>query len=78
MIPKLSGACYAIRSLVHTSNINTLQTIYYAYFHSIIKCGIIFWGNSSTVERFSLYKRKSSELWVVHNQEPHVEDYLNS
>jgi len=77
MIPKLSRTCYAIRSLVHVSNINTLQTIYYAYFHSIIKCGIIFWGNSSTVGRFSLHKRKSSELWVVHNQELHVEVCLN-
>ena len=23
--------------------------------------------------RFSLHKRKSSELWLVHNEEPHVE-----
>ena len=26
MIPKLSGACYTIRSMVHTSNINTLPS----------------------------------------------------
>jgi hypothetical protein len=76
MIPNLSGTCYALRSLVHISNINTLQTIYYAYFYSVIKCGIILGGNSSTVGRFSLYKRKSSELWVVHDQELHVEVYL--
>jgi hypothetical protein len=37
MIPKLSGASYAIRSLVQISNINTLKSIYYAYFHSVIK-----------------------------------------
>jgi len=24
----------------------TLKSIYYAYSHSVIKCGIIFWGNS--------------------------------
>ena len=47
MIPKLSEACNAIRSMAHTSNINTLKSIYYACFHSIIKYGIIFWGNSS-------------------------------
>jgi len=46
MIPNLSGACYAIRSVVHISNINTLKSIYYAYFSSIIKYGIIFEGNS--------------------------------
>ena len=31
-----------------------------------------------TVGRFSLYKRNSSELWVVHNPEPHVEVYLHN
>jgi hypothetical protein len=36
MIPKLKGASYAIRSMVHISNTNTLKSIYYAYFHSLI------------------------------------------
>jgi len=31
-----------------------------------------------TVRRFSLYKRKSSGLWLVHNSELHVEVYLNN
>jgi hypothetical protein len=30
------------------------------------------------VGRFSLYKRKSSELWLVHNPEPHVEVYFKN
>jgi hypothetical protein len=29
LIPKLSEAHYAIRSIIHISNINTLQSIYY-------------------------------------------------
>ena len=37
MIPKLCAACYAIGSMVHISNINTHKSIYYVYFHSIIK-----------------------------------------
>ena len=36
IIPKLMGACYAVRLMVHISNINILKWIYYAYFHSII------------------------------------------
>jgi len=32
--------------MVLVSNINTLNSIYYAYFHSVIKCGIIFGCNS--------------------------------
>ena len=47
MIPTWSAACYAIGSMVQISNINTLKSIYYAYFNSIIKYGIIFWSNSS-------------------------------
>jgi len=40
MITKLSGACYA-KLMVCIGNINTLKSIYYAYFHSITKYGII-------------------------------------
>ena len=47
MIPKLSAACQAIRSMVHTGNINKVKSIYYIYPHSVIKYGIIFWGSSS-------------------------------
>jgi hypothetical protein len=36
MIPKLNGASHAITSMVHISNTNTLKSIYYAYFHSLI------------------------------------------
>jgi len=36
IIPKLIWACYTIRSMVYISNINTLKSIYYEYFHSII------------------------------------------
>ena len=46
MIPKLSAACYAIRSMVHISNMNTLISVYDAYFHYSIKYGRIFWSNS--------------------------------
>ena len=58
MIPKLSGVCYAVRSMVHISSINTPKSIYYAYFHSIIKHGIMFWGNSfNSGNIFNLQKK---------------------
>jgi len=78
VINKLIGACYAVRSIVHISNINTFKSIYYAYFNSVIKYGIIFGVILPTVGRFSLYKRKSSELRCVHIPEPHLEVYLNN
>jgi hypothetical protein len=39
-IPKWSGACYAIRSMFHISNVITLKVIYLAYFNSVMKYGI--------------------------------------
>jgi len=58
MIPKLSGECSAIKPMVHTSNINTLKSMNYAYFHSFITYGIILWSNSSNSGRiFTLQKQ---------------------
>jgi len=57
MLPKLSGACYAIRSMVHTSNINTFKSIYYAHFLSSIKYGIFFVGNSPNSKNFTLQNK---------------------
>jgi hypothetical protein len=57
MIPNLS-TFYANRLMVHISNINTLKSIYYTYLHSIIKYGIIVWGNSfKSGKIFSLEKK---------------------
>jgi hypothetical protein len=57
MNPKLMGVCCAVRFMVRNSNSNILKSIYYAYFHSIVKYGIIFWGNSSNSGKiFTLQK----------------------
>ena len=57
MIPKLSAACYTVGQMYHISNNNTLKSIYFAYFHSIIKYGIMFRGNSSNSKKiFTLQK----------------------
>jgi hypothetical protein len=42
LVPKLSRACYAVRSMLHVSNTDTLKIIHFAYFHSLMKYGIIF------------------------------------
>jgi hypothetical protein len=55
---KLCSACYALRNVKHIASQSTLQTIYYAYIHSILSHGIIFWGISSNVSKlFILQKR---------------------
>jgi len=63
------------------SNIITLKSVYCALFRFIIKYGIIEGGGVVTLPtagRISLYKRKSSELWLVQNPEPHVDVNLYS
>jgi NADH:ubiquinone oxidoreductase subunit B-like Fe-S oxidoreductase len=39
---KLSKACCAIRLMSHISGTDTLKSIYFAYFHSIMKQWILF------------------------------------
>ena len=56
----------------------TLKSIDCAYFSAVIKYGIIFCGNSSNSGKTFTHKRKSSELWLVHNPELHVQVCLNN
>jgi IS1 family transposase len=64
MVPKLSGACYAVRSMYHISNINTLKSIYFAYINSIIKHRINFWGNSSNSKKIFTLQKKIIRIMV--------------
>jgi len=68
----LSKVCYIIRSIAHISNINITLTMHICI---VIKYGIIFPVTLPNVGRFSIYKRKSLELWLVHNPEIHAEVY---
>jgi hypothetical protein len=44
---KMSSACYAVTFVYHFSTTDTIKIIYFAYFNSTMKYGIIFWGNST-------------------------------
>jgi hypothetical protein len=58
ILPKLSVACFSIRSLIHTLNPDTLHMVYFVYFYSVLAYGIIFSGNSTNVHQvFKLQKR---------------------
>jgi hypothetical protein len=59
ILPKLSSAIFVIRSLSYLLSIKTLQMVYFSYFHSILKYGIIFWGTSTNSSRvFKLPEKK--------------------
>jgi hypothetical protein len=48
--------------MLHISNIDTLQSVCFAYFHSLMKHGIIFWGNSSDSRKVFLLQKKIVRL----------------
>jgi hypothetical protein len=54
---KLCSACYALRNLKHIVPQSTLRTVYYAYVHSILSYGIIFWGRSSNVSKLFILQK---------------------
>jgi hypothetical protein len=55
---KLSSVCFQIRKLSNILNLENLKVIYYAYYHSLVKYGIIFWGNTSDSHKvFVIQKR---------------------
>jgi hypothetical protein len=58
LCPKLSGACYVVRSMFHVSNSDTLKSVYFVYFHSIMKYGIFVRVIHLSAKRYSLYKGK--------------------
>jgi hypothetical protein len=64
LVPKLSGACYAVRSVLHISNTDALKSIYFDYFHSLVKYGIIWGGNSPHSKKVITLQKKTIRIMV--------------
>jgi hypothetical protein len=55
---RLNSAIYAIKKIKDICGITTAKSVYYAYFHSIMSYGVMFWGMGSGMKRvFILQKR---------------------
>jgi hypothetical protein len=55
---ELNTACFVIQTIEATMSTGTLRMVYFAYVHSNISFGIIFWGNQPYSEKiFKLQKR---------------------
>lgn len=63
IIPKMSSACYTIRSIYFFSDKTTLKIIYLAYFHSIMEYVIIFCGKSSDSRK--VFQLQKKILWIM-------------
>jgi len=58
ILPELSIAGFVIGQLFYVLNLKILQMAYFGYFHSVIRYGIIFWGNATnSCKVFKLQKR---------------------
>jgi hypothetical protein len=73
IIPTWCAACYTVISVLHISNINTLETIYCANFISTTKYGTLWGAVCLTVKRHLIYKTKYFQLWLIQNAEIHVD-----
>ena len=64
IIPKLSTACYIMRNIKSYMPLNTMKTIYYSYFNSIMSYGLPFWGNSPHSQRIFRIQKKIIRIMV--------------
>jgi hypothetical protein len=58
IIPKLSSACFAMRKVIPLMTRDTLKLVYFAYFHSVVSYGLIFWGNSTDSNKVFYIQKK--------------------
>jgi hypothetical protein len=59
LLKTLSSACFASRISTPLLPDETLKAIYFAFVHSILTYGIIFWGNSThAIKIFRMQKKK--------------------
>jgi hypothetical protein len=61
-IKKLSTACYIIRNTKTYMSASSLKVIYYAFLHSAMSYGIIFWRNSSHSSIIFRIRKKASRI----------------
>ena len=62
LLYKLNKALYAMRRLKMICNYTTLKAVYHAYFESILKYGILFWGNTTHMQDILKIQKKAIRL----------------
>jgi hypothetical protein len=77
LVPKLSAACHAVRSVLHISNTDTLKSIYFAHFHSLMKHGIIFWANSSDSKKVFTLQKKIVRIMMGVKSYTYIHTYIS-
>jgi len=68
ILPKLITAGFVIKQLFYVPNLKTSQMAYFVYFHSIMRYGIIFWGNATN--SCMVFKLQKSVIRIMSGAEP--------
>jgi hypothetical protein len=64
IIPELSSACFAMRTVTTIRKLETLKSVYFAYIHSIMSYGIIFCENSTDSKKVFYIQKKIVRIMV--------------
>jgi len=68
ILTKLSTAGFVIRQLFYVQNLQTLRMAYFAYFHSVVRYGITFWGN--VTNSYKVFKMQKKLIRIMSGAEP--------
>jgi len=58
LLHKLSTVCFVVRKLPHIFDRGAVKSAYLAYFHSLIRYTIIFYGNSTNGNTVLLLRKR--------------------
>jgi len=58
LLHKLSSVCHTMIRLSHVLNVQTLRTVHFVHFHSLVNYGIIFWGSTSSIHKVFIIQKK--------------------
>jgi hypothetical protein len=79
LIKKMTSVSYALRQVNYSLPIDTLKLIYYAHVHSIMRYGVIFWGNSPGAKKvFKLQKKIIRIITHTRPRDPCKEIFKNT
>jgi hypothetical protein len=75
---KLGKACYIIRNDKTYISVLSLKVLYYAFFHSVMSYGVIFWGNLSHSSIIFRIQKKAIRIIEGCGNRVHREIYLRN
>ena len=61
---KLGKVCFAIRIIKNVADLNTVKTLYFSSYQSLLTYGIIFWGNSTKSKEIFILQKKVVRIIV--------------